>query len=153
MNEEFLLNQSIKRYDNEVERMRLFDTKAGNQIGYVGVIIAVFGFIVGSNIQNISQVSLGIIVFGISTLLFSILLSIYQLSPKKNNLPVLKIREFYEDWKENKLEAELIEVYLDHIDDMIKYNNSKLNSTRWIFVFTFIGLLISFIGIVYSLIT
>ena len=153
MNEEFLLNQAIKRYDNEVERMKWFDNKASNQVGFVGVIIAVFGFIVGSNIQNISEMSLWVIVGGISVLLFSISLSIYQLSPKKEKLPVLKIREFYEDWKENKTESELIEIYFDHIDDMIEFNNSKLNSTRWIYVCTFFGLVISFIGIICSLIT
>ncbi len=152
VDEDFLLNQAITRYDNEVERMRLFDTKAGNQIGYVGVIIAVFGFIVGSNFQDIAYYSIVISVIGISLLMFSVLLSVWQLSPKKNNLPVLNIREFYDDWKEKKLEVDLIDVYLDHIDDMIKYNNSKLSSTRWIYVFTFIGLLISFIGVVSSLI-
>jgi len=152
VDEDFLLNRAITRYDNEVERMRQFDNKAGNQIGYVGVIIAVFGFIVGSNFQDIAFISICISIIGISILMFSILLSVWQLSPKKNNLPVLNIREFYNDWKKKKLEVDLIDVYFQHIDDMIKYNNSKLSSTRWIYVFTFIGLLISFIGVVSSLI-
>ena len=153
MDKDFLLNQAIKRYDNEVERMKAFDTKASNQIGFVGVIIAVFGFVVGSNIQNISGNSLIIIVIGISILLISILISVIHLTPKKNKLPVLKIREFYEDWKEKKLDVELIEIYLDHIDEMIQFNNSKLESTRWIYNITFTGLVISFIGIICSLIT
>ena len=69
VDDDFLLNRAIKRYEDEIERMRQFDNKAGNQIGYVGVIIAVFGFIVGSNIQNTSEISLTIIVVGILILL------------------------------------------------------------------------------------
>jgi len=152
VNDDFLLNQAIKRYDYEVERMHHFDNKVGNQIGYVGVIIAVFGFIVGSNFQDIPSNSIVISIIGLSILMFSILLSVWQLSPKGGSLPVLRIREFYDDFKANNLEVNLIDVYLEHIDEMVNYNDSKLSSTKRIFASTFIGLLISFIGVVSSLV-
>lgn len=147
VSEEFLLNQTVKRYNYEVSRMRNLDNKAGNQIGYVGIILAVLGFVFATTINELNDASLMFLIIGVIGLFCSIGLAIYQLTPKPGRVPVLKIREFYQDWKSNSLECDMIDVYFDHIDDMMRYNNSKIGVLKWVHIFTLFGLAVSFIGI------
>jgi len=43
-----LFDITVKRYEQEVGRKHHLDNKAGTQIGFSGVIIAILGFIFGS---------------------------------------------------------------------------------------------------------
>src|SRR2546422_2034325 len=97
----FFLTMAEKRYDFEVSRWQNLDQKASNQIGFGGIVIAIFSFIFGSNgfgdiVKNHNFCWL---IFGMGLILISIGIGIFSLIKLKKTIPVLNPEVFYDKYK------------------------------------------------------
>ena len=90
---------------------------------------------------------------GLIILLVSIAFSINSLYPR-TKIPVLDLKEFFEDWKNNKIEdnSALMETIIDNVEELETYNNTKAENIKISYVLTLTGLAITFSGIAMSFI-
>jgi len=140
---------TIKRYDQEFSRYQHLDGKAGTQIGFSGVIIAILSFVIGSMdyeqiIQNEYTELFG---WGIGILLISVSIGIGVLTKFGKTLPVFMPEKFFDkyDKLDDKREQALY-AYFDLIADIEEANNRKAKLLYAGNVFTLLGLGISFIS-------
>ena len=94
---------TIKRYDQEFSRYQHIDQKAGTQIGFAGIIMAVLGFIFGSNefVNATQDVGYYFLVSGMALLLIAIGIAIMALIHYKKALPVFYLKNFMINIKMN----------------------------------------------------
>ncbi|MGI0007133.1 MAG: hypothetical protein ACREAR_03960 [Nitrosotalea sp.] len=143
-----------KRYDIEVTRLQNLHERANNQIGFAGVIIAIFSFIFGSNgINEIMKSQYFVcVVFGLILILGSIFTGIFVVFHKKNRRPAINPEKFYNKYKE-KTEEEQKEVitlvYFDLIYYFKKRNDQKAEFLSYGNILALFGLLVSLISILF----
>lgn len=145
-----LFDMTIKRYEQEVARKHHLDNKAGTQIGFSGVIIAILGFIFGAlEFQEIvTNQYLWILELGIGILLLSIGIGILAIITKKN-VPVFLPEKFYDkfnDSNEAEQRKQILLGYFDLIYDFEKVNNSEAKILFVSSILMIVGLVISFIS-------
>ena len=148
MNEDDLLPHAIRVYEQELKRLENVDSKTNQQIGFVGIIIAIFGFVVGDNFQTLTYLCL--VVIGLGFLLSSIIISISKILYPTKKIPEFNVGLFYQDLKKGETEDTILEVYLIHIDEISRFVTKK---ARWLaksYIITLLGIGISFIGILLS---
>ena len=143
-----LLPHAIKEYDQTLERYVRLNSRATSQIGFVGVIIAIFGF----STQSLTWgPSTGIQIAGFVVLLVSIIISIVNLYTKKFYRPDMK--EYFED-EGNELDKKcLLEQYLESTEKLDIQNNTKAGFLNVSYVMTLIGLSISSLAIICNMFT
>lgn len=146
MNEDDLLEYAVKNYEQGLQRNENIDSKASNQIGFVGVIVAIFGFIVGQGITVQGHSVIGILI-GLGILITSIFVSLTILFPKKK-IPVFDTTSYLEDIRNDRVEDKLVDVYTEMSDELIKYNFTKSAKLKISYLLTFAGIVISFIGVI-----
>ncbi len=145
-----LFDITVKRYEQEVGRKHHLDNKAGTQIGFSGVIIAILGFIFGSLKfeEIVTNEHLWLLAAGMAVMLISIGFGILAIITKKKT-PVFLPEPFYDkfnDEDEKKQREEILFGYFDNIYDFEQVNNSE---AKILFVSSIImvtGLVISFIS-------
>jgi len=150
MKEDDLLPHAVRVYEQELKRFENVDSKANQQIGFVGVIIAIFGFVAGDNFQTLEYLVL--VIFGLGFLLLSIIISVAKILFPTKKIPVFNVQLYCEDLKKGKTEETVLEVYLTHIGEL---SQVVTNKARWLarsYLFMLIGLATSFIGILLSVI-
>jgi len=144
-----LLPHAITEHDRTFERYRNLNTRSSNQIGFVGVIIAIFGVAFNSTAgDGISWPELFLLI-GIAVLLISIGLSIYNLTTK--GLSAITVKGFYEDKGDELDKKTLLEAYISIIDELHKKNKTKATALDVSYYCTVGGLAISFIAIFASM--
>lgn len=150
MSEDELLSHAVRVYEQELKRFENVDSKANQQIGFVGVIIAIFGFLAGDNFQTLDYIVL--VVFGLGFLLLSIIVSVAKILFPSKKIPEFDVELYLKDLRKGKPEETILEVYLTHINELSKVVTKK---ARWLaksYLFMLIGLATSFIGILLSVI-
>lgn len=146
MNEDDLLEHAVRRYEQETKRNENIELKASNQIGFVGVIVGIFGFVAGQGLSNQNNTG-WVILLGLCVLILSIFASLLLLYPKKK-IPALNITLYLEDIRKDAVEEKLIDVYAEHIDLLTEFNFTKSKKLKLSYLLTFIGITISFIGVI-----
>lgn len=145
-----LLTHAIIEHDRTFERYRNLNSRSSNQIGFVGVILAIFGVALNPITgDGISWPELFLLI-GMAILLVSIGLSIYNLTTK--GLSAIPVNEFYEDKKEELDKKTLLEMYIKIIKDIDEKNVTKARALDISYYCTVGGLIISFISIFTSMI-
>ena len=145
-----LIPHAITEHDRTFERYRNLNSRSSSQIGFVGIIIAIFGFTINPTAADgISWPELFLLI-GIATLLISIGLSIYNLTTK--GLSAVPVKGFYEDKKDELDKKTLLEMYITIIDELHEKNETKAKALDVSYYFTVGGLVISFIAILASMI-
>ena len=146
-----LFDTTVKRYDQELSRTHHLDNKAGTQIGFSGIIIAILSFVFGSlEFEQISNNEhLWIFALGIGVLLISVAIGIAALTRFKKTLPVFLPEKFYDKFgklDEAKQKEQILLGFFDLIYDFDIVNNRKAKILYAGNIATIIGLLISFIS-------
>jgi len=140
---------TIKRYDQEFSRYQHLDGKAGTQIGFSGIIIAILSFAIGSMkyeeiIQNEFTPLFG---WGLGILLLSVGIGIMVLTKLNKNLPVFMPEKFYDKYDDaNDKRKQALYAYFDMIADIEDANNRKAKLLYAGNIVTLIGLGVSFIS-------
>lgn len=140
---------TMKRYEQEFSRNQHLDSKAGTQIGFSGIIIAILSFVIGSMdydqiLQNEYTRLFG---WGLGILLFSVGIGIVVLSPFKKNLSVFMPEKFFDKYDEaNDKRKQALYAYFDMIADIEDVNNRKARLLYVGNISTLIGLGVSFIS-------
>lgn len=150
MNEDELLPHAVRVYEQELDRLSKIDGKSGQHIGFIGVIIAIFSFIIGDNFETSHY--LCVLILGLGVLLSSIILSITKILYPTKRIPTFNVELYYQDMKKGQVEDTLLEVYLIHIQELADFVTDK---ARWLaktYLVTLFGIAISFIGIMLSII-
>ena len=149
---------TIKRYEQEFSRYQHLEGKAGTQIGFSGVIIAIFSFVFGSMEfdQILKNEYTGLFGWGLGILLISVGIGIAALTKFGKTLPVFMPEKFFDkyDTKNDKREQALY-AYFDIIADFEEANNRKAKLLYAGNIATLLGLLVSFISflLVFRIIT
>lgn len=151
---EFIFDMTIKRYDQEFSRYQHIDQKAGTQIGFAGIIMAVLGFIFGSNefVNATQDVGYYFLVSGMALLLIAIGIAIMALIHYKKALPVFLPEKFYDKYKDEseiKQKEEVLLAYFDFIYSLEVRNNFKAKLLHYGNIVTLGGLTLSFISFLY----
>lgn len=149
--EKELLPHAISMYEINLTRYDAVTSKATSQIGFVGVIIAIFGFAFSDNIAESNY--LNCIVLGLILLLSSIGISICLLFPKYA-IPLFDVKKYFNDKKEarDKGELENIPSLLDmytHFSKKVQKTTKQKNYFLFSsYILTIFGLAITFFSII-----
>lgn len=150
--DDYILEVATKQYDQESEYSKHLDEKASNQVGFVGIILAIFASFFGfTDIDVIRDgIDFNFLFWGIGILLIAILFGIFVLTPFFKSRAYFDLPLFYKNFrgKEDKQKETMIKVYFELTRDMLKRNNQKAIILYIGNAFTFGGLVISFISLI-----
>ena len=147
-----IFSEAIRRYEQESDYSKHLDQKASNQIGFVGVIIALIGFILGSGAIELiqKQIDINFLIAGIVLLMISFGAGVFVLMPfYRKGRAILDIRGIQKDYgNENAKEQEsiLLKTYLIMIKQTLSHNNQKAVILYLGNALLLAGLIVSFIG-------
>jgi hypothetical protein len=144
---EDLMPHAIREYDKSLARYGTMNSRASGQIGFVGIIIAIFSFSFGQ--VSAVQWSVGLLIVGLSVLTFSIILSIINLITR--DIGVIDVNRYLKDQKDELDTKSLIEDYMASVICLDKKNESKAQVLNASYVLTIVGLTISFSASIFSI--
>ena len=147
-----IFDEVVRRHEIESRHSEHLDQKASNQVGFVGIILAIFASFFGFyDIEFIQKgVDFVLLFWGLGLLLVSLIVGIVVLTPFFRSRAYLDIKEFYEDFKgesDKKQKSLLIQIYFTIIEDMLRRNNQKAIVLYVANGFTLAGMIISFISL------
>lgn len=152
MSDDITFELTVKRYDQEFSKYQHLDGKAGTQIGFSGIIIAILSFAIGSMkfeqiVQNEYAVLFG---WGLGILLVSVAIGILSLTKFSKTLPMFMPEKFYDKYDESdesdEKRKQALYAYFDLIAEIEDANNRKAKMIYAGNIFTLIGLAVSFIS-------
>ena len=152
--EKELIPHAISMYEKNIVRYDTIASKATSQIGFVGVIIAIFGFTFSDNIAESNY--LNCIVLGLILLITSIGFSIFLLFPRFV-IPLFDVKKYYNDKKEAKDKGELetipslLEMYAHFSEKLTEATRKKNYVLFSSYVLTLLGLTITFFSIIITI--
>lgn len=158
MTEDIAYDLTIKRYEQEFSRYQHLDGKAGTQIGFSGIIIAILSFVIGSMEyeQILQNEYTGLFGWGLAILLISVGIGIGALTKFEKTLPVFMPEKFFDKYdKSDDKREQALYAYFDMIADIEDANNRKAKLLYAGNIFTLLGLGISFISflLVFGIVT
>jgi hypothetical protein len=143
--EDDLMPHIIKEFDISYERYGRLNSRTGQQIGFVGVIIAIFSFTAQS--LTVLSLSTAIHMAGIVLLVISIIVSIFNLTTKMSGN--VNMKHYVGDGKDELDKKSLIHDYQDSTDELDKLNGKKAHRLDLSYILTIFGLTISSIAIIW----
>lgn len=148
MNTDEFLPYALNSYEQEYHRHQNLDSKAFNIIGFVGVMITIFSFIIGGKLPE--NQFLGINILGICILFVSMLLVIYIVFPKKA-IPAINSQVYYDKLIKNQTVADLTKSYVQLTTRFRYRNDKKSKKLKCSIIIMLVGLAFSFLGTVLSI--
>lgn len=148
---EILLDIAKQRFDQEANHSESIDSKAGSLIGYSGVIATFISFLFSANIisTNINQ---PLLMVGVILSLLAIMTGFVILVPFRKTRDIFKVKEFVNDFQDKSTTEQINEAlntYLVLIEQAEKQNNRNSIILYVGNILLGIGILISFISIIY----
>ncbi len=148
---EILLDIAKQRFDQEASHAESIDSKAGSLIGYSGIIATFIGFLFSANILS-TNINHQLLIIGVIFSLLAILIGFIILVPLRKTRDIFEIGKFVDDFEKKKTEeqiAEALNTYLVLIEQAEKQNNRNSIILYIGNVLLGVGVLISFISIIY----
>ncbi|TSA16832.1 MAG: hypothetical protein D4R72_05970 [Nitrosopumilales archaeon] len=148
MNEDEFLPYALSRYEQEYQRHQNLDSKAFNVIGFVGIMVSIFSFIVGGKIPTNHFLVINII--GIGFLFLSMIVTIVIVFPRKT-IPAINSKKYYEKLSKKESVANLTKAYVQLTTRFVWRNDRKAKKLKCSIIIMLIGLAFSFLGTILSL--
>jgi len=149
MNVKEYLPYALSSYQQEYQRHQNLDSKAFNFLGFAGVMVSIFSFLLGAKLPH--DQFLGINIFGICLLLASMIIIVYIVFPKKS-IPRIVSKKYYDKLNNNQTVADLTKSYVQLTTRFEWRNNKKTEKLKCAIIVMLIGLGMSFLGTMLSII-
>jgi hypothetical protein len=147
MNRDEFLPYALNSYEHEYQRQQNITSKAFNMIGFVGVMVSVFSFILGGHIPD--NQFLGIIILGLTILFASMIIIIYCVFPRIHL--TLDPRVYYDKLATQQPTDGLTEAYVVYAEQLEWSNDGRVEKIECAIIIMVIGLAFSFLGTILSI--